>query len=140
MARRVDDRLHPAVLAPAPRPRRETRESRAEDAALPPLPRSRPARARRAPQDPQDRGHLPLGHRDHHRLEPHPGTPAPHLTSTKTPLRQGKESPGPWSPRPPGPTAGSPACPAAEKPLPEALDAPFRQTPQQRERSRLTVG
>jgi hypothetical protein len=38
-----------------------------------------------------------------------------------------------------GPTAGLPACPGTEKPLPEALVAPFRQTPQQRERSRLAV-
>lgn len=40
-------------------------------------------------------------------------------------------------PRPPGPTAGPSACSDTEKPLPEALVAPFRQTPQQRERSRL---
>ena len=36
-----------------------------------------------------------------------------------------------------GPTAGLSACSDTEKPLPEALVAPFRQTPQQRERSRL---
>ena len=40
-----------------------------------------------------------------------------------------------------GPAAGLSACSDTEKPLPEALVAPFRQTPQQRERSRLeTVG
>ena len=36
-----------------------------------------------------------------------------------------------------GPTAGLSACSDTEKPLPEVLVAPFRQTPQQRERSRL---
>ena len=36
-----------------------------------------------------------------------------------------------------GPTAGLSACSDTEKPLPEALVAPFKQTPQQRERSRL---
>ena len=40
-------------------------------------------------------------------------------------------------PRPPGPTAGLSACSDTEKPFPEALVAPFRQTPQQRERSRI---
>ena len=38
-----------------------------------------------------------------------------------------------------GPAAGLSACADTEKPLPEALVAPFRQTPQQRERSRLTT-
>jgi hypothetical protein len=38
-----------------------------------------------------------------------------------------------------GPTAGLSACSDTEKPLPEALVAPFRQTPQQRERSRLAL-
>lgn len=37
-----------------------------------------------------------------------------------------------------GPTAGLSACSDTEKPLPEVLVAPFRQTPQQRERSRLS--
>jgi len=94
LAGRVDDRLHPAVLAPAPRPRRQARESRAQDPALPPLPRSRPARARRAPQDPQDSRRLALGHRDHHRLESYPGPPAPNLTSENRPCNQGKENRG----------------------------------------------
>ena len=55
----------------------------------------------------------------------------------KPSLRPRKEPPGPVEPPATGPTAGLSACSDTEKPLPEALVAPFRQTPQQRERSRL---
>ena len=108
---------------------------------LPALPHGRPARARRTPQDPQDRGHLALGHGDNHRLEAHPGPPASHLTSANRPCGQGRSPPGPVEPPATGPTAGLSACSDTEKPLPEAAVAPFRQTPQQRERSRtVTAG
>ena len=62
----------------------------------------------------------------------------PHPPDQRKPsLRPRKEPPGPVEPPATGPTAGLSACSDTEKPLPEALVAPFRQTPQQRERSRL---
>jgi hypothetical protein len=99
VARCVDDRLHPAVLAQAPRPGRQARQSGTENAALPHLPRSRPTRPRRTPQDPENRRILALvQHHHHHRLAAHPGAPGPHLSSTNRPNEQRKKTRGPWNP------------------------------------------
>ena len=60
-------------------------------------------------------------------------------TSANRPCGQGRSPRGLWNPRPPGPTAGPSACSDTEKPLPGTLVTPFRQTLQQRERSRLAA-
>jgi hypothetical protein len=62
----------------------------------------------------------------------------PHPSDQRKPsLLSRKEAPGSVEPPATGPTAGPSASSDTRKPLPEALVAPFRQTPQQHERSRL---
>ena len=52
---------------------------------------------------------MAVGRGDHHRLAAHPGDPPSPLTSSNPSQRAGKETRGPWNPRPPGPAAGPPS-------------------------------
>ena len=67
--------------------------ARAEPKTLRPA-HCRPPCARRAPQNPENRRRLALGRGGHHRMAPHPGHPAPHLTSQNPSRRAGKDTPG----------------------------------------------